>query len=86
MVENNRDTGLTALWIGFQDRENKIMEFAEKHNLRPLGYDKDDRVSKMFGISYGAGLIFINNAATVKARIPKGVSPARLEVELKKIL
>lgn len=86
MAEKNRDKELTIIWIGFQDREDKIRKYAEKHNLRPVGYDIGDNVSKMFGIRYGAGLVFIDREGTVKSRIPKGISPARLETELKKIL
>jgi hypothetical protein len=80
----NKD--LRVLWIGFQDRPDKIRRFAEKHGLGPVGFDEGDRASKLYGITYGAGLVFINREGTVKARVPKGLDPARLDAELKKIL
>lgn len=43
-------------------------------------------MSRKFGMTYGGGIVFINKEAVVKARLPKGLSPARLEAELKKIL
>ncbi len=84
--ERDRDKGLTVLWIGFQDKEIRIREFAEKHNLARVGYDAGDKTSKLFGISYGAGLVFINREGIVKSRIPRGMSQAALEAGLKKIL
>lgn len=39
-----------------------------------VGYDEGDRVARKFGISYGAGVVVINEQGVVKKRITKGFS------------
>ena len=86
ITEKYREKDLTVIWIGFQDRMEKIKEFSEKHNLASAGYDANDTVSKKFGMTFGAGLVFINREGVVKARLPKGLSPSRIEAEIQKII
>lgn len=70
--------GLTAIWIGFQDRPDKIRGFAENLNIRPVGYDERDTVARYYGVSYGAGVIFIDATGTVRKRVAKGFTEAAL--------
>ncbi len=66
---------LKVIWIGFQDRENKIKDFMERHGMSSgVAYDAGDAVSKKYGIKYGAGLVMINRDGIVVKRVPKGFS------------
>jgi hypothetical protein len=77
---------LTALFIGHQDRIEKLTEYARKNGVKDYFYDPEDKMSEKFGITYGAGFIFIDREGIVKGRVPKAISSSRLEEELKKIL
>lgn len=79
--------GLKVLWIGFQDKEQKIKEFMERHSInRGVGYDAGDAVSRRYGIKYGAGLVFINKEGVVVKRVPKGFSEDILKGVIESIL
>ncbi len=80
------DKGLTVIWIGHQDKVDKLTAYAQKNGIRDYLFDSDDSMSRKFGMTYGGGLVFINREAIVKARVPKGLSASSLEAELKKIL
>jgi len=75
-----------VLWIGHQDRTEKLTNYAKKNGIPDYLFDSDDSMSRKFGMTYGGGIVFINKDGIVKSRIPKGLSPARLETEIKKIL
>ena len=85
-AEKYGDKGLTALWIGHQDRVEKLNKYATDNGITDYLFDPDDSVSAKFGMTYGGGIIFINGSAWVTARIPTGVSPSRLDAEVQKIL
>ena len=75
MEEQYHGAGLKVIWIGFQDKKEKIIAFLEKHGVRAsLGYDMRDRISRKYGISYGAGIVLIDREGIVRKRVPKGVS------------
>ncbi len=74
------------IWIGHEDRIEKLTAYAKKNGIPDYLFDSDDSMSKKFGMTYGGGIVFINRDAVVKSRIPKGISPSRLETEIKKIL
>ena len=75
-----------ALYIGHQDRIKKLNIYAKKNGIPDYLFDPDDSMSRKYGMTYGGGIVFINREAIVKARIPSGFSPARLEEEIKKII
>jgi hypothetical protein len=77
---------LTVLWVGHQDRISKLNKYAEDHGIQEYLFDPDDVFSRKFGMTYGGGIVFINREGIVKTRIPKGISPATLEAEIKNIL
>jgi hypothetical protein len=81
-----RDRGLQVLYIGHQDRVEKLSKYARDNSVPDYLFDPDDSVSRRFGMTYGGGVVFINSGAVVKSRIPKGISAATVEAELKKIL
>lgn len=77
---------MTVLWIGNQDKIEKLSAFAKKNGVTDYLFDGDGNMSRKFGMTYGGGVVFINRDAVVKSRVPKGISAASLEAELKKIL
>lgn len=73
--EDYKSTGLKIIWMGFQDKKEKIAQFIGRHDVNSfVGYDKRDLVSKKYGISYGAGIVMISPEGIVKRRVPKGFS------------
>ena len=80
------DKHLTVLWIGHQDRIDKLTKYATDNNIPDYLFDPDDAVSRKFGMTYGGGVVFINAQGVVKSRVPKGISSKSLEEELAKIL
>lgn len=74
------------LWIGHEDRIEKLTKYAGKTGIPDYLFDSDDSMSKKFGMTYGGGIVFINREAIVKSRIPKGISATILETEIKKII
>lgn len=77
---------MTIIWIGHQDKVAKLTQYADRNGIPDYLYDGDDSMSRKFGMTYGGGVVFIDRGATVKSRVPKGISPERLEAELKKII
>lgn len=84
--EKYKEQGLKVLWIAHQDKIKKLNLYIKKNGIPDYLFDPDDSMSRKYGITYGAGIVFINKEGIVKGRIPKGFSPSRLEEEIKKIL
>ena len=79
--------GLKIIWMGFQDVQEKIMEFMTKHEIdSSVGYDTRNLISSQYGIAYGAGLIAIDKEGIVQKKIPKGFSEDELIESLKAII
>lgn len=79
--------GLKVIWIGFQDKESKIRDFISKLNItKDVGYDNNDKISKAYGVNYGAGVVIIDGSGTVKARLAKGFSEQKLREALNNAL
>ena len=74
MVDEHSEHRLKAIWIGFQDRIDRLQVFSKKHKLKAVGFDRGNKVATSFGISYGAGVIFINSSGMVQSRFSKGFS------------
>lgn len=74
MVEEHSEHKLKAIWIGFQDRIDRLQVFSKKHGLESVGFDRGNKVATSYGISYGAGVIFINSSGMVQDRFAKGFS------------
>jgi cytochrome oxidase Cu insertion factor (SCO1/SenC/PrrC family) len=78
LQERYKEQGLTPVWIGFQDRPDKLRGFADNLGIRPVGYDDRDKVARSYGVSYGAGVIFIDASGIVRKRVAKGFTEAAL--------
>ncbi len=74
------------LWVGHQDRIEKLSGYATRNSIPDYLFDGNDAMSRKFGMTYGGGVVFINREGVVKARVPKGFSASSLETALKKIL
>jgi len=78
---------LKVLWMGFQDRQAKIREYAEKQGISAdVGFDDKDQLAKKLGIKYGAGVVIIDEHGMVKKRLPKGFSGKALTDAVQKAL
>jgi predicted butyrate kinase (DUF1464 family) len=85
--EEYKEEGLKVIWIGFQDKLEKIKEFILKHDIdSSVGFDKRNLISIEYGIAYGAGLIAINKEGIVVKRIAKGFSEDDLMEALKPVI
>ena len=77
--EKYKTEGLKVIWMGFQDKKDKIRDFMSKHNITSsVGYDNRNLISKKYGMKYGAGLVMINREGIIKKRVPKGFSEKAL--------
>jgi len=85
-ASRHKDQGLMLIYIGHQDRVEKLTPYAKANGLPDYLFDPDDSVSRQFGMTYGGGIVFVNREGVVKSRIPKGISAEGMEAELKKIL
>jgi len=81
-----REENLAVLFVGHQDVPRKLTIYARKNNIPEYLFDRDDRMSRAYRITYGAGVVFIDRQGIVRLRIPKAFSPAVLEAGLQKIL
>jgi len=82
-----KEEGLKIIWIGFQDKKEKIIEFMIKHDIdSSVGFDKNNLISIEYGIAYGAGLIAINKEGIVVKRIAKGFSEDDLSEALRPVI
>ncbi|MFC1769634.1 TlpA family protein disulfide reductase [Nitrospirota bacterium] len=86
LQEKYKDHQLTPIWIGFQDRPDKLRKFADNLGIHPVGYDDRDKVARSYGVSYGAGVIFIDSSGMVRKRVAKGFTEASLLKGLARII
>ena len=87
MEKTFANENLKVIWIGFQDKELKIKEYVSKHNIQDsVGYDNGEKISKQYGIRYGAGLVIINREGVVKRRLSKGFSEKKIREAIDAVL
>lgn len=78
---------MKVVWIGFQDKKEKIMRFMKMHGVeKGVIYDEGNHVAQSYGIRYGAGLVVIDPEGTVRERVPKGFSLRDLNDALGKVI
>lgn len=85
LEEEYKGKGLKVMWVGFQDREDKLRAFASKFGITELGFDEKNVLSKKLGVSYGAGLIFIDGEGMVRERVSKGLTEEEFKTAIGKI-
>lgn len=83
----SEDERLVVIGLGFQDSEDKIDKYAEKHTMPwPVGFDEDEVIAGLYGIVYGAGAVFIDRAGVVRGIFLGAFDEKMLADELEKIL
>lgn len=86
MENEYREASLKVIWIGFQDRPERLKRFASKLGLESVGFDKDNAVARDYGINYGAGVVIIDGTGMVRKRLSKGFGRVKLIAALEEVL
>ena len=69
---------LKVIWMGFQDKKEKIMEFMTKHDIdSSVGFYERNDIANKYEVRYGAGIVMINSEGIVKKRINSGITEDR---------
>ena len=78
---------LVIVGIGIQDSEARIRNYVLDNAIPwPMGFDKGNVISEAYGITYGAGMVFINKDGVVVERFLTGVTEKKFNETLDKIL
>ena len=73
--------------IGIQDKKFNIVAYVQKKGLKwPVGFDDGDLIARMYGITFGAGVVFIDASGIVRGRFLGGFGEDELEREIAKIM
>lgn len=76
-----------VLGVGIQDSKKNIKEFTEELDMTwPVIYDAENIISKQYGITYGAGMVFVGADGKVKARHVSAVESKELKESLELIV
>ncbi|GAB4541479.1 MAG: hypothetical protein Fur0020_10900 [Thermodesulfovibrionia bacterium] len=79
LEDEYKDDGLKVVWLGFQDRRERIMDFMIKHGIESgVGYDERNLIANKYGIVYGAGLVVIDKDGIVQRKVPRGFTEDEL--------
>jgi len=71
--------GLKVIWLGFQDRKDRIIDFMIRHEIESgVGYDRGNLIASKYGIVYGAGLVVIDRDGIVQKKVPRGFTEDEL--------
>ncbi len=74
-----KETGLKVVWLGFQDRRERIIDYMIKHGIESgVGYDERNLIASKYGIVYGAGLVVIDKEGIVQKKVPRGFTEDEL--------
>lgn len=78
---------LAVVGIGIQDSEANIKNYVLDNAVPwPTGHDKGNLISEAYGITYGAGMVFINKEGIVVERFLTGITEKKFNETLDKIL
>lgn len=77
-----------VIGLGFQDAKGALMKFANdmKMDDTPLVFDIESHAAAKYGISYGAGAVFINRNGIVTKRFIAGFSEKEFLEEISVII
>lgn len=79
--------GLQVIGIGIQDTETNIRRFANELAMDwPVAHDKDGVATRLYGITFGAGAVFIDKDGIVKSRFITGFEEDEFKKALDKII
>lgn len=72
MLDNN--DSVAVIGVGIQDKSENIKAFAEELEMTwPVVFDEGNVISKAYGITYGAGMVFVDSNGIVKKRYVNAV-------------
>ena len=78
---------LQVIGIGIQDKKEKFPPYIKKKGIKwPFGFDEGDVIARKYGITFGAGAIFIDRKGIVKGRFLGGFGEEELNDEIETIL
>ena len=73
--------------IGIQDKKSNIVDYVQKKGLKwPVAFDDGDLIARNYGITFGAGVVFIDAGGIVRGRFLGGFGEDELEREIAKIM
>ena len=73
--------------IGIQDKKSNIVDYVKEKGLKwPIAFDEGDLVARIYGITFGAGVVFIDAGGVVRGRFLGGFGAEELEAEIDKIM
>ena len=83
-----KENGLMVIGLGFQDAKGALMKFANDMKIgdTPLVFDTASYAAAKYGISYGAGAVFINRKGIVTKRFIAGFNEKEFLEEVDKIV
>lgn len=70
----HKEDELIAIGLGFQDTKDNLIKYAKdmKMDEMQLVFDTEGSIASKYGISYGAGAVFINRKGIVAKRFVAG--------------
>lgn len=82
-----KDREFEVIGVGIQDSKDNIEEFSRELKMTwPVVFDDGNVISKSYGITYGAGMVFVGADGKVKARFVNAVDSKELNRSLKLII
>ena len=73
--------------IGIQDKKSNIVDYVKEKGLKwPIAFDDGDVIARIYGITFGAGVVFIDAGGNVRGRFLGGFGEKELEAEIDKIM
>ncbi|MBI3754313.1 MAG: TlpA family protein disulfide reductase [Deltaproteobacteria bacterium] len=69
-----KEKGLVVIGLGFQDTKSNLVKYAKDMKMGDmrLVFDTEGRIAARYGISYGAGTVFIDRKGIVTKRFVAG--------------
>lgn len=69
-----KEKGLVVIGLGFQDTKGNLVQYAKDMKIddMQLVFDAEGRIAAKYGISYGAGAVFIDKKGIVTKRFIAG--------------
>lgn len=88
MQQRYKEDGLVVIGLGFQDTKSNLINFAKEMKIDDiiLAFDTESHAAKKYGISYGAGAVFIKRNGIVSKRFPAGFNEMELLRETYRII
>ncbi len=87
LLKGAYNNDVDIIGIGFQDGQKNIEKFAKDLTMPwPVIFDKGTKIGKAYGISFGAGTVFINKKGTISGMLVAGFSQEELDAKVSMML